>query len=152
MRDESNITDQLSQAIRDIRELKEAQQVGQSQIKVKEFVSDEITVTSSGPDLVVKAFAWCDIEAETITEPNVLIAYCAIEVRSGNRLVNNKEDGWSCNITSIDNQTYNQASYQANIYRSSTGGSNVPITTYTVRFHIWSAADITLTVGSGRHD
>ena len=152
MRDESNITDQLSQAIRDIRELKEAQQVGQSQIKVKEYVSDEITVTSGGPDIVVRAFAWCDIEAETITEPNVLIAYCAIEVRSGNRLVKNKEDGWSCNITSIDNQTYNQASYQANIYRSSTGGSNVPVTTYTVRFHIWSAADITLTVGSGRHD
>ena len=151
MRDESNITDQLSQAIRDIRELKEAQQVGQSQIKVKEYVSDEITVTSGGPDIVVRAFAWCDIEAETITEPNVLIAYCAIEVRSGNRLVNNKEDGWSCNITNIDNQTYNQASYQANIYRSSTGGSNVPVTTYTVRFHIWSAADITLTVGSGRH-
>lgn len=152
MRDESNIADQLSQALRDIRELKEAQQVGHSQIKVKEFISDEITVTSSGPDLVVRAFAWCDIEAEAITEPNVLIAYCAIEVRSGNRLVDNKEDGWSCNITSIDNQAYNQASYQANIYRSSTGGSNVPITTYAVRFHIWSAADITLTVGSGRHD
>lgn len=151
MRYESSITDQLSKALRDIRELKEAQQVGQSQIKVKEYVSDEITVTSGGPDLVVRAFAWCDIEAETITEPNVLIAYCAIEVRSGNRLVNNKEDGWSCNITNIDNQTYNQASYQANIYRSSTGGSNVPVTTYTVRFHIWSAADITLTVGSGRH-
>ncbi len=151
MRGESNIANQLGQAIRDIRELKEAQQVGQSQIKVKEFVSDEITVTSGGPDLVVRAFAWCDIEAETITEPNVLITYCAIEVRSGNRLVNNKEDGWSCNVTSIDNQTYNQASYQANIYRSSTGGSNVPVTNYTVRFHIWSAADITLTVGSGRH-
>lgn len=152
MRDEANIANQVQQAMLDIQELKATQPVGKSQIKIKEYVSDEITVTSTGPDLFVEAYAWCDAVADTISDPNVLIAYCVAEVRSGDRLITNKEEGWSCNVTSIDNQEYNQASYQVNIYRSSTGGSNVPVTTYQVKFHIWSAADLTLTAGAGPHD
>lgn len=151
MRDDASITNQVAQAQRDVEELKTTQMVGESQIKVKEYVSDEITVTSTGPDLVVEAFAWCDAVATTIADPNVLIAYCVPEVRSGGTLIDNKTDGWSVNLTSIDNQQFNRASYQVNIYRTSTSGSNVPTTTYTVRFHIWSAADLTLTVGEGYH-
>lgn len=151
MRDESSIVNQVQQAQLDVQELKTAQLVGESQIVVKEYVSDEITVTSDGPDLFVEAFAWCDVDAPNVTAPNVLITYCIAEVRSGSTLVDNKQDGWQCNITSIENPDPSKASYQVNIYRTSTGGSNVPITTYTVRFHIWSAADITLTVGEGYH-
>lgn len=151
MRDESSIIDQVQQAQLDVQELKSTQFVGKSQIVVKEYVSDEITVTSTGPDLFVEAHAWCDVTAPSISEPNVLIAYCMVEARSGSTLVDNKHDGWQCNITNIENTHSNQASYQANIYRSSTGGSNVPVTTYSVRFHVWSAANITLTVGGGYH-
>lgn len=151
MRGESSITNQLAQAMLDIEELKTAQMVGESQIKIKEFVSDPVTITSTGPDLFVEAYAWCDAEAATVTESNVLITHCDAEIRSGDTLVNNKSDGWQYNITSIETTRSNRTAYQANIYRSSTSGSNVPVTTYTVRFHVWSSADLTLTVGSGRH-
>ena len=149
MRDDSSITDQVQQAMLDVEELKAAQLVGESQIKIKEYVSDEVTVTSDGPDLVVEAFAWLDVVASTVADPNVLIVYCVPEVRNNGNLIDNKTDGWEFNLTNIEVPESNHVAYQANIYRTSTGGSNVPVTTYTVKFHVWSAADVTLTAGSG---
>lgn len=152
MRDEVSIIDQVARIITDLEELKTAQRVGESQIKVTEYVSEEVTVTSNGPGLVVEAFAYLDIQATSIDEPNVLICYCVPEVRHDGELVDNKTDGWSVNLTNIETGGFSQSAYQANIYRTSLGGSNVPVTTYTVKFHVWSAAEVTLTAGSGKHE
>lgn len=150
MRDESNIADQVSAILTDLDELKTAQLVGHSQVKVTEYASDAISVTSTTTGYTSEAFANCTVMAGSILPGNILITHCVPEVyASGGVLIDNKTDGRSVNVTTIETDSDNTNAFQINIYHTSTGGETIPAETYTVKFHIYSTAALTLTAQGG---
>lgn len=152
MRDDSTLVSQLRDIQVWLDELKTAQLVGNSQIRVKEYVSETITATSTSTGYTSEAFANCIVLAPEIMQGNILITHCVPEVRTANNtLIDNKTDGRSVNITSVEiDQDYANA-YQANIYHTSTGGETIPAESYTVRFHIYSAALVSITASGGQY-
>lgn len=151
MRDESSIVEQLRSAQRALDELKTAQFVGHSQIVVKDYVSSEITVTSTSTGYASEAFAHAIVTAPSILPGNILITYCVPEVYATTGLIDNKTDGRAVNVTTIETGDDNTNAYQINIYRTSTGGETIPTENYEVKFHIYSAALVDIEVAGGMY-
>ena len=115
--------------------------MGHSQVKVTEYASDAISVTSTTTGYTSEAFANCIVKAGSILPGNILITHCVPEVyTSGGVLIDNKTDGRSVNVTVIETDSDNTNAFQINIYHTET---------YTVKFHIYSTATLTLTAQGG---
>ena len=149
MRDEESIVSQVRGALRALDELKTAQFVGHSQIRVHEFVSDEVTVTSTSAGYFSEAFANATVTAPDVLSGNVLISFCVPEVYSGSTLIDNKTNGRQVNVTTIESGADGTNIYQVNIYHSSVGGETISPETYSVKFHIYSAATVSVTANGG---
>lgn len=149
MRDPETIVSQVREALRALDELKTAQFVGNSQIRVYEFISDTINVTSTSTGYFSEAFAHAIVMAPDVLPGNVLITYCVPEVYSSDGLISNKTDGRQVSVTTIESGVDDINVYQANIYHSSIGGETIPSETYSVKFHIYSAAMVSVTANGG---
>lgn len=153
IRFESSLAKQLRDIILELNEAKTAQRVGNSQIVVTEYTSSQLSTTSTSTGYFAEAYAYCIAEAPTITGNNVLLTHCVPEVRLNGTLIDNTALGvYSYYVTNIRSDTGNKTIYQLTIYHSSSQGETVPAETFTVKFHIHSAADVTLTVGSGTYE
>lgn len=148
LRSSDSLAKQLRDAILDLDELKEAQFVGEDQIKIQETVSSTVVAPSESSFYEAEANATCIVESAD--RDNVLITYAVAEVYDKNGvLITNKFDGLSVSLTTIDTGLDYTNAYQANIFRSSTGGEEVFAENFTVKFHVWSSADVTLTARNG---
>lgn len=151
IRFESNLAKQLRDIILELNEAKTAQRVGESQIVVTQYISDQASTTSTSDGYFAEAYAYCVVEAPSIISGNVLITHCVPEVRLNGALIDNAALGvYSYYVTPFDNG--NKTIYQLTIYHSSAQGETVPAETFTVKFHIHSAADVILTAGSGIYE
>lgn len=150
MREESSLVKQVVDILTNLDELKTAQFVGHSQVKVADYVSDEISVTSTSTGYASEAFAHCTVLAPDILPGNVLITHCVPEVyTSGGVLIDNKTDGRAVNVTTIETDTDYTNAYQINIYHTSTGGESISSETYKVKFHVYSSATVSLEAAGG---
>ena len=151
-RNSDGLVDQLRDALLDNNEIKEAQLVGESQIVIKEYVSSQITTTSTSSGYVGEAFAVCTVSSD-IADGNILITYCCPEVRIGGTLIDNKNDAYSMNVTIIDTESDKTNAFQVNIYHTATSDTEtIPVENFTVKFHVWSAAAVALTARSGTYE
>ena len=150
LRKSETVAKQLRDILLELKESKSAQFVGNSQIIVKEYVSNQISVTSESTGYIAEAFASCTASAPTIENGNVLITYCVPEVRINGTLIDNKNaDEYTCHITIVETESDATNGYQVSIYHSSTGGEEIPSETFTVKFHIYSAAEVTVSARGG---
>lgn len=146
----TGLAEQLRDILLELRESKESQFVGNSQIIVKEFTSDAISVTSETSGYMSNAYASCTATAPTIADGNILITYCVPEVRVNGTLIDNKNAAeYTCHTSIIETSSDNTNGYQVSIYHSSIEGEDIPVETYSVVFHIYSAAEVTLTATGG---
>ena len=153
MRDQDSLVIQLRDILLNLNESKTAQFVGNSQIIVKEFISDEITVTSESDGYTSEAYASCKVDAPQIADGNILITYGIPEVYTpSNNLIDNKNAvQYTVHTTTIDTKNDKTNGFQASIYHTSVGGETVPVETYRVKFHVFSAALVTLTATGGAY-
>lgn len=153
MRDDNGIVRLLRDILLNLDESKTAQFVGNSQIIVKEFVSDEITATSTTDGYTSEAYASCSVDASQIADGNILITYCIPEVyRPNGVLIDNKNAvQYTVHTTTVDTKDDKTNGYQASIYHTSLEGEDVPVETYRVKFHIFSAATVELTAREGTY-
>lgn len=151
MRNEESLASQLRQLQIEREEIKNSQFVGKSQLLVKETVSEPITITSETSFYISEAYTSCKIEAPNVSGDNVLIAYAVAEVRTeSDTLVDNSDPTeYTFHINSVRSDRGDTAGYQLTVYHTSQGGEEVPSEEYTVRFHVWSAATVNLTVEEG---
>ena len=152
MRDEDNLASQVRNILIQLEELKTAQLVGHSQIKVAEYVSDELTVRSTSTGYMAEAYAHAIVVAPDIIEGNVLITYCVPEARTSNgTLIDNKTDGLMVNVNSIETDSDYTNAYQINVIRTSTGGETISAEDFKIKFHIYSAATVSITANGGSY-
>lgn len=150
MREEESLAKQVVDILTELNELKTAQYVGHSQVRVVEYVSDELTITSTSTGYASSAFAHCTVLAPDILPGNVLITHCVPEVyTSGGTLIDNKTDGRSVNVTTIETDSDYTNAFQINVYHTSTGGETISSESYKVKFHIYSAATVALEAAGG---
>lgn len=156
MRDDISIADQIRQLQIERDEIKNSQNVGESQILVKTTISDTITITSTTNDYFAQAFAYCKLDAPSVTGDNVLIAYCTAEVvKPDSTLVTNSDPdpmAYSWFINPVKTETGDTAGFQLAVYHSSIEGEIVPVETFKVTFHVFSAANVDLTVAEGLYE
>ena len=153
MRDELSLADQIRQLQIDRDEIKNSQNVGESQILVKTTISDTISITSTSSGYFAEAFAYCKVNAPSVTGDNVLIAYCVARVeKPDGSLVNNSENdpmAYAFHINTVKTDRGDAAGFQLAVYHSSIEGETVPSETFKVTFYVYSAANVDLTVGEG---
>lgn len=151
LRSTDSLTKQMRDILLDLEELKAAQLVGNSQIIVKEFVSDQISVRSTSSGYTAEAYASCTVTAPDLADGNILITYCVPEIRLNGTLVNNSTatSAYSFALNEFDTGNAKTNGYQASIYHTSLSGETVPAETFTVRFHVWSAALVELSAKGG---
>lgn len=125
--------------------------MGKSQLLVKETISEPITITSETNIYISEAYASCKVEAPSVTGNNVLIAYAVAEVYTeNNTLVDNSDPSeYTFHINSIKSDKGDTAGFQLTVYHSSQYGEDIPVENYSIRFHVWSAATVNLTVEEG---
>lgn len=149
MRDTDSIAKDVRDILLDMQELKETQLVGTSQIKVKETVSEPVSITTSTTSgwYTAYAYAECIVTANNILPSNELIAFCVAEVRKNNELVTNKDESPFWWIASLEPSAHNQARFALTVGEYATGPDPLPgASTFEVRFHIFSAATVALEV------
>lgn len=151
MRNDASLASQLRQLQIEREEIKESQLVGKSQLLVKETISEPITITSETKFYISEAYASCKVEAPSVTGNNVLIAYAVAEVYTEtNTLVDNHDPSeYTFHINSIKSDNGDTAGFQLTVYHSSQQGEDIPVENYSIRFHVWSAATVNLTVEEG---
>lgn len=125
--------------------------MGKSQLLVKETISDTITITSETNQYISEAYASCKVEAPSVSGDNVLIAYAVAEIRTENdTLVDNSDPSeYTFHINSVRSDKGDTAGFQLTVYHSSQQGEEIPVENYSIRFHVWSAATVNLTVEEG---
>lgn len=152
-RSTNSVAKQLRDIILELDESKEAQFVGNSQIIVKEYVSTEVSTISESTGYISEAYASCTVSSPKIENGNVLITYCVPEVRINGTIIDNKNVAeYTCHTNIIDTASDNTNGYQVSIYHSSVGGETIPAETYTVKFHVYSAAEVNLSARSGAYE
>lgn len=151
MRNDESLASQLRQLQIEREEIKESQLVGKSQLLVKETISEPITITSESRVYISEAYASCKVEAPSVTGNNVLIAYAVAEVYTdGGTLVDNSDPSeYTFHINSVKSDKGDTAGFQLTVYHSSQHGEDIPVEDYSIRFHVWSAATVNLTVEEG---
>lgn len=153
VRDTDSLAKQLRDIILELNEAKTAQRVGTSQIVVKEYISNSISVTTDTNGFFAEGYAWCLAVAPTISSGNVLITHCVPEVRLNGALIDNAALGaYAYYSNVVDTKTNNTTACQITVIHSSMGGESVPSETFTVRFHIYSAAEVDLTAKEGMYE
>lgn len=151
MREDDSLVDQVRNLLVASEELKTAQFVGDSQIVVKETTAT-LTVTSTASTYITRCYASCRVTATELNEGNVLICCCLPEVRVNGRLVDNLDDTYQLDISKADEGLVDRMGFQANIFHINDSGSTIPAETYTVTFHVFSSADVTITAWEGIFD
>lgn len=151
MRNDASLANQLRQLQIEREEIKESQLVGKSQLLIKETISEPITITSESRQYISEAYASCKVEAPSVTGNNVLIAYAVAEVYAeGGTLVDNSDPSeYTFHINSVRSDKGDTAGFQLTVYHSSQLGEEIPVENYSIRFHVWSAATVNLTVEEG---
>ena len=151
MRNDESLASQLRQLQIEREEIKDSQLVGKSQLLVKETISDAITITSETNLYISEAYASCKVEAPSVSGDNVLIAYAVAEIRTENdTLVDNADPSeYTFHINSVKSNKGDTAGFQLTVYHSSQQGEEIPVENYSIRFHVWSAATVNLTVEEG---
>ena len=151
MRNDESLASQLRQLQIEREEIKDSQLVGKSQLLVKETISDAITITSETNLYISEAYASCKVEAPSVSGDNVLIAYAVAEIRTENdTLVDNSDPSeYTFHINSVKSNKGDTAGFQLTVYHSSQQGEEIPVENYSIRFHVWSAATVNLTVEEG---
>lgn len=151
MRDEDTIVSQVRRLLEASEELKTAQFVGDSQVVVKHTTAS-LTAQSDANTYITRAYASCRVTASNLNDGNVLICYCLPEVRVNGQLVDNLDDTYQLDISKADEGYVDRMGFQANIFHIDDGGSTIPAETYTVTFHVYSSADVTITAWEGIFD
>lgn len=151
MRNDESLASQLRQLQIEREEIKDSQLVGKSQLLIKETISDPITITSETNQYISEAYASCKVEAPSVSGDNVLIAYAVAEVRTeSDTLVDNSDPTeYTFHINSVRSDRGDTAGFQLTVYHTSQQGEEIPVENYSVRFHVWSAATVNLTVEEG---
>lgn len=151
MREDDSLVNQVRDLLIASEELKTAQFVGNSQIVVKETTAT-LTVTSTADTYITRCYASCRVTATELNSGNVLICYCLPEVRVNGNLVDNLDGTYQLDISKADEGYVDRMGFQANIFHIDDGGSTIPAETYTVTFHVFSSADVTITAWEGVFD
>lgn len=151
MREDESLVSQVVELLRDSEELKTAQLVGNAQIVVR-HTQATVSVTSTSETYITRCFAACRVTATNLNPGNVLICYCMPEVRVNGTLVDNLSTTYEVDISKADEGFIDRMGFQANIYHSDDSGVTIPAETYSVTFHVFSSADVELTVWEGEFD
>ena len=150
-RDSDSIAKDVRGIMLDIEELKAKQLVGSDQIKVRETISEPISITTSTTSgwYTAYASAECIVTAPNILASNELITYCLAEVRKNDELVTNKDDTPFWWLGTLEPPAHNKVRYSLTVGEYATGDEPLPgSSTFQVRFHVFSSANVTLEVNS----
>lgn len=152
MRDDESLARQIRDLLKDSEELKTAQFVGTDQVKVQETISNAISVSSDADYYITRCYASCRVTATDLNPNNVLICYCIPEVRLNGTIVGNLDGVYQLDLSKADEGFTDRMGFQANIFHIDDSGSQIPAETYTVKFHIFSTADVTIQAWEGVFD
>ena len=144
MRDEQDLAKRIRAIQTAIEELKNTQLVGRDQIVITEYISSEKTVTTSGDEYTQEASCTCYITSQdTLLWATPFVGHCVAEVRHNGVLID---------LTDPQRTVYTSRkgnilpAYKADIAYTSAEGETISPETYTVKFHVWTAQGVTLTV------
>lgn len=143
----------FTRRVRDIQtaidEFKAVQAVGNGQIVVKEYISNQISITSTGDEWTQEAYAKCSVSSSKIGANNVLITHCVAEVRLNGVLIDGSDPSRFVYMRTKDTGDNATNAYGATAFHSSLEGETISSETYTVKFHVWAAGEVTVTASPG---
>lgn len=147
------ITQDMREIQLDLEELKQSQRVGNSQIKIKHFVSDAITIStvpnSYNEYMTAIGKAYVRAVAPDVLSPNALIAYCIPYATYNGTVISPSGTYMSAKIWQPSATLTNSQIFNLYVFDISPDGNALSSKSIQVRFHIWASAELTLTVGSG---
>lgn len=148
-REGGNLVKQIRSIQRELEELKTAQRVGNSQIKIRYFttgstmLSFQTVPNADNQYMTAMGKAKVKFVCDDIHTPNALIAYCIPEIRQGSpsgTLITPNGFPTSGVIFGAKATAGNEARFNVQVFDVSSTGSRLYAKTFYVRFHLWMAA------------
>lgn len=151
-REGGNLVKEIRSILRELDELKTAQRVGNSQIKIRYFNTGSTMLrfrsVPNADNQYMSAMGKARVKfvCDDIHTPNALIAYCLPEIHLGSptgTLITTESSysqPISATIFGAKSTADNEARFNIQVFDVSMTGSSLKTKTFYVKFHVWMAA------------